>query len=227
MNRYMLTVILVAAAAGCTPTYRVHVNTFSQFPEPLSHSHAIYVAADPNSRNPILATHIATKMRNALQEQGYAIAEKPSGAAYMLTFRTGMDSAHVVNYLPVSPPYGGLGYYGRFGYCGRFGSYPGCGYGPWGWGWGLGYATYVPYIETVYTNWLDTQLYPLHQNAASIPQPVWIGEAVVGTDEPDLRKAVNYLLAGVMEYFATDTRAWRTVRLKGNDPRVAELAATP
>jgi hypothetical protein len=220
MTRCILTVILVAAAAGCTPTYRVHVNTFSQSPAPLGRNDAIYLAADPNSQNPILAAHIATKMRIALLEQGYKVAEKPADAAYMLTFRTGMDSAQVLNYMPISPPYGGLGYYGRFGY-------PGHGYAPWGWGWGFGYTTYVPYIETVYTNWLDTRLYPLHQNAAGGFQPVWIAEAVVGTDEPDLRKAVNYLLAAVMEYFATDTRAWRTVRLKGNDPRVAVLAATP
>jgi hypothetical protein len=221
MTRYTLTVILVAAAAGCTPTYRVHVNTFSQSPVPLGRSDAIYVAADPNSLNPILATSIATRMRSALRERGYAVTENRADAAYMLTFRAGMDSAQVLNYLPVNPPYGGPGYYGRFGY------YPGYGYAPWGWGWGFGYTTYVPYIETIYKNWLDTRLYPLHKNAAGPPQPVWIAEAVVGTDEPDLRKAVNYLLAAVMEYFATDTRTWRTVRLKGNDPRVAEFAALP
>jgi hypothetical protein len=208
MTRYPLITILIAAA-GCTPTYRVHVNTFSQLKEPLSRGTAIYVAADPNSRNPILAEHIAAKLRAALRGEGYTAAEKAAGAAYMMTFRAGMDSSRYLDYVPVSRPYGGFGYYGWY-------------YRPWG----FGYTTYVPYIETIYTNWLDTRLYPLGENA-NRTRPVWIGEAIVGTDEPDLRAAVNYLLVGIMEYFGTDTRTWRTMRLKPNDPRVVGLAETP
>jgi hypothetical protein len=208
MTRYTLLTILIAAAAGCTPTYRVHVNTFSQLKEPLSRGTAIYVSADPNSRNPILAEHIAAKLRAALQGQGYTAAEKASGAAYMLTFRAGMNPGEFLDYIPAARPYGAFGYYGGF-------------YRPWGFGY-----TYVPYIETVYNNWLGTRLYPLGENADRT-RPVWIGEAVVGTDKPDLRTAVDYLLAGIMEYFGTDSGTWRTMRLKPNDPRVMGLAGTP
>ena len=49
---------------------------------------------------------------------------------------------------------------------------------------------------------------------------VWLGEAQVGTDDPELRQAVNYLLVGLMDYFGTDTRKWVSVTLKRDDPRV-------
>ena len=93
-------------------------------------------------------------------------------------------------------------------------------------GFGFGYTTYVPYVETVYTHWLEMRLYgPGGTTKGKIP--LWIGEAAVGMEDPETRQAVNYLLVGVMEYFGADTAQWVTVTLKKNDPRVLALAETP
>ena len=209
MTRRALTLLLVAAgAAGCTPTYRVHVNTFSQLQEPLGSETSIYVVVDPNARNPILAGTIAAKIRTMLQDRGYATAEKAEGAQYRLTFRVGVNASSYLDYMPVYRPFGG--YYGYYGL-------------HRGYGFGYGYSVYEPYVETVYGNWLEMRLH----GPGNVPKekpPVWIGEAVVGTEDPEMRQAVNYLLVGLMEYFGVDTHRWVTVNLKENDPRVEGLA---
>ncbi len=212
MARRVLMLLLAAVGlAGCTPTYRVHVNTFSQFKESLGKGSSIYVAIDPNSRNPILAQKIAAKMRPMLQDLGYGVAEKPENAQYTLTFRAGVDTSNYLDYAPISRPFGG--YYGLYGGFHR--------------GFGLGYTTYVPYIETVYAHWLETRLYSQSDIIKGQAQPLWIGEALVGMDHPELRQAVNYLLVGLMEYFGADTQRWATVKLKRDDPRALAVAEAP
>jgi len=207
MTRFTLALIVVVAlAAGCTPAHTVHVNTFSQLKEPLSAATQIYVSTDPNSRNPILAERIAVKIRTLLQEQGYTPAEKLEGAGYVLTFRAGVDSTRYLDYMPISRPYGGF-----------------YGFGGFHRGLGFSYTTYVPYIETIYAHWLDLRLYGQGEDAKDKTQPVWIAEAVVGMDQPELREAVNYLLVGLMQYFGSDTKRWVSIRLKADDPRILSL----
>jgi hypothetical protein len=184
------------------------VNTFSEIKEPRSRTASIYVWADPNSRNPILADILAAKVRTLLEGNGYAVAEKAEGAGALLTLRAGIDTTRVMDYMPVSRPYGG--YHGLYG--GRFR------------GLGYGYTAYVPYLSTVYTHWLEMRLSGPDPSAQPRARPVWIGEAVVGMDDPELRVAANYLLVGLMEYFATDTGRWVSLRLKADDPRVQGLA---
>jgi hypothetical protein len=208
MTRYVAMLMAVAAvAAGCTPTHTVHVDTFSRLTGPLPQGTTIYVSADPNSPNPILAETIASKLRTLLQERGYTPAGKGQQASYMLTFRAGIDPARVLDYAPVYRPYGA--YYG---------------FGGFHHGFGYGYSAYVPYIETVYAHWLETRLYPQGENVKGRPEPVWIGNAVVGLNTPELRAAINYLLVGFIEYFAADTQRWVHVRLKENDPHVLAVA---
>ncbi len=212
MTRSVLMLLIVAAGvAGCTPVYTVHVNTFSQVQEPLSQSTPIYVSIDPNSRNPILADIIASKIRTLLEERGYPAAEKPADAACVLTFRAGIDSSRVMDYMPVSRPFGG--FYGFYGGGPR--------------GLGYGYTSYAPYIETVYIHWMDMRLFAHGPGAKDQTRPIWIGEAVVGRSDPEMRDSVNYLLIGLFDYFATDTRRWVGMTLKENDPRVQGLAGMP
>jgi hypothetical protein len=210
-KRTLLLLLAAVGLAGCTPTYRVHVNAFSQLKEPLTRGEAIYVVVDPNSRNPILADKIAAKIRMMLQDLGYVAAEKRETAPHTLTFHAGVDRSAYVDYLPVSRPWGG--YYGFRGGFHR--------------GFGFGYTAYEPFLETVYSNWLDMRLFGPAKAAKTNTQPLWIGEAVVGTDEPELRQAVDYLLVGLMEYFAEDTQHWVTVPIQKNDPRAEGLAAMP
>lgn len=213
MTRRTLMLLLAAiGVAGCTPTYRVHVNTYSQFKEPLTQGTSIYVAVDPNSRNPILANRIASKMRSMLRDLGYDVPEKPEAAQYTATFRAGVNRESYLDYMPVAQPFGYYGLYGGW-------------YRPYGWG--FGYTTYVPYIDTIYAYWLDTRLYGRGDIIKGKTQPVWIGEAVVGMDEPGTRQAMNYLLVGLMDYFGQDTEKWVTVTLKKDNPQVLAVAAIP
>jgi hypothetical protein len=209
-KRVLMLLMAAAGAAGCTPTYRVHVNTFSQFKEPLNPGASINVAVDPNSRNPILAEKMASKTATMLQDLGYSAAEKTEAAPYTLTFRAGVDISDYLDYIPISRPFGG--YYGFHGGFHR--------------GYGFGYTTYAPYVETVYTHWLEMRLYG-PGGAAKGKTPLWIGEAVVGMEDPEMREAVNYLLVGLMEYFGTDTGRWVSVAIKKDDPRVLALAEIP
>jgi hypothetical protein len=209
MTRYMPMLAIVAAgAAGCTPTYRVHVNTFADLAEPVSKTAPIYVATDPNSRNPILNRQIESKIKDLLQGYGYNPVDRAEAARYLLTFRAGVDSERVLDYAPIYRPY--YGFYGWYG-------------GPWHYG----YTTYVPYIETVYAHWLEMKLYAQDHTAGARGEPVWIGEAVVGRNDPELRKAVNYLLVGCIEYLGVDTEGWVTVKIKRDDPRLLGLVKEP
>ena len=209
-KRVLMLLIVAACATGCTPAYRVHVNTFSEFKDPLNQTAPICVAVDPNSRNPILAGKIASKIGTMLQDLGYRAAEKSEAAQYTLTFRAGVDVSDHLDYMPMSRPFGG--YYGLHGGFHR--------------GFGFGYTTYVPYVETVCTHWLEIRLYGPGGATKGKP-PLWIGEAAVGMEDPEMREAVNYLLVGLMEYFGTDTDQWVTVTLKRDDPRVRALAEMP
>jgi len=210
MTRSTSILLLMAGlGAGCTPAYTVHVNTFSELQEPLGPTASIYVFADPNSRNPILADVLAAKVRALLEGHGYTIADKAEGAGSLVTLRAGIDTTQVMDYAPVSRPFGG-GYYGFHG--GRFR------------GLGYGYTAYVPYLSTVYAHWLEMRLFRPEPGGKPRPRPVWIGEAVVGMDNPELRVAANYLLIGLTDYFAMDTGRWVSLRLKENDPRIQGLA---
>jgi hypothetical protein len=215
--------ILVAAAAalaGCTPSYRVHVNTYSELDGPLDQAAPIYVAVDPNSQNPILRRQIASKIRDLLLGDGFHPVETAEAATYTLTFEVGIDSERVLDYALVGRPFGS--YYGGYRRGGGF-------------GWGLGYSTYEPYIDTIYTHWLRMRLYatkspgPNTEGGETVRpagrQTVWLGEALVGTETPELREAVNYLLVGCVQYLGADTEEWVTMTIKEDDPRIQGITA--
>ena len=202
MVRFMLiSVALAVVAAGCTPAYRVHVNTYAEPDLTLSQAASIYVLTDPNSANPILRRQIVSKMTQLLEGYGYNPVDKVEAADYILTFTAGIDSERVVDYMPLHMPY--YGFYGR-----RFG------------GWRFGYTTYVPYADTVYTHWLRMRLYVAEADAGGDEGLVWLGEAVTGTGSPELREAVDYLLVGCIEHFGQDTREWVTMKIAEDDPRI-------
>lgn len=206
MTRNLLVLAIAAAGtAGCTSGYRVHVNTFTELGEPLGKTASIYVARDPNSRNPILGDQMAAKATRLLQDYGYNPVATAQTADYTLTFRAGVQSDRVTDYTPVYRPFGGF-YGGYFG------------------GWRGGYTTYMPYIETVHTHWLEMRLFPRDETGKERAGPVWMGEAVVGRDDPELREAINYLLIGCIEYLGVDTTKWVTMTIKRDDPRVLSLA---
>ena len=57
--------IAAACMAGCTPSYRVNVNTFADPNRPVTQGASVYVVEDPNAGNPILRRQIAVEDRRA------------------------------------------------------------------------------------------------------------------------------------------------------------------
>jgi hypothetical protein len=200
----MIVVLAGACAAGCTPSYRVHVNTYAEPTLSVGTGASIYVVMDPNVSNPILRKSIGSKIKELLEGYGYNPVDTRGAADYLLTFSVGMSSEQVLEYTPFYRPWGGFhgGYFGH---------------------WGLGYTTYVPYIDTIYTNWLQMKLLAKDSGTIQEANVVWVGEAVTGTNDPELRKAVNYLLVACMEHFPEDTGEWITERIQENDPRILAL----
>jgi hypothetical protein len=204
-------IILAAAAAcmtGCTPSYRVHVNAFADPNRPVSQGASVYVAEDPNAGNPILRRQIASKIDELLQGYGYNPVATADRANYLLTFEAGFSSSQVVDFTPIYRPFGG--FYGGFGR-GGFG----------------GYTTYMPYVDTVYVHWLRMKLYIKDGATLNEANVVWLGEALTGANDPELRQAVNYLLIACMEHFGADTREWVTTTIKKDDPRIQGIAEEP
>jgi len=204
----MILAVAVACLAGCTPSYRVHVNTFADPNRPVPGGASVYVVQDPNAGNPIFGRQIASKINELLQGYGYSPVDTADRANYLLTFEAGFNSSQVVDYTPIYRPFGG--FYGGFG--GRF--HHG----------GFGYATYVPYVDTVFVHWLRMRLYAKDGTALNRANVVWFGEATTGAGSPELRQAVDYLLIGCMEHFPTDTHKWAAVTLKRDDPRIQGIA---
>jgi hypothetical protein len=205
MKTQAMTAMLVAAcAAGCTPSYRVHVNTYAEPGTSVSPGVSIYVTTDPNAANPILTRSIEAKIRELLEGCGYNPVKTRQAGDYLLTFRAGLDSERVLEYAPLYRPRGGF-------YGGHFGR------------WGLGYTMYQPYVDTVYTHWLRMRLLAKDGGTTNGENVVWVGEAITGTDDPELREAVNYLLVGCMEYFPEDTGKWVTERIREDDPRILAI----
>jgi len=204
-------ILTVAAActAGCTPSYRVHVNAFADPNRPVSQGASVYVAEDPDASNPILGRQITSKLDELLQGHGYNPVATADRADYLLTFEVGFNSSQVMDYTPIYRPFGGF-YYGAFGR-GGFG----------------GYTTYVPYVDTVYVHWLRMKLYTKDENAQNEANVVWLGEALTGADHPELRRAVDYLLVACTEHFGTDTREWVRMTIKEDDPRIQGIAEEP
>jgi len=214
--------VLVAAAAGlagCAPSYRVHINTYSELGAPLDQATTIYVAVDPNAQNPILRKQVVSKIRDLLTGDGYRPVDTPRAALYTLTFEMGTNSERVLDYMPIGGPFGSYGYGGPRGR---------------GFGMGFGYSTYVPYIDTVYTHWLRMKLYstkdaPQKPEGGEATTPaerrtVWLGEALLGTESPEFRTAINYLLAGCIQYLGIDTEKWVTLTIQEDDPRIEGIS---
>jgi len=193
---------------GCTSSYTVHVNGFSELDQPIKENASIYVSMDPNSRNPIFDNEIKTKIEILLKSHGYAPVAKVEEADYRLIFQMGLDSHSVSGYTPLYHPY--IGYHERY----------------WG-AYNFGYTGYVPYVDTYYDQWLVMKLFAPEPDVAKEKDEkvIWIGEAMIDTDSADLRRIVDYLLIADFEYFGEDTKRQMVVKLSPDDPRIIRISA--
>lgn len=208
MNKICLILLTISiCAAGCTTTYRVHVNGFSELDKPISDKASIYVTVDPNSQNPIFDKEIKAKIEMLLKSHGYIPAPDIEPADYRLAFQVGLDSHRVTGYTPLHRPY--MGFHNRF----------------WG-GYNFGYTSYVPYSETIYDQWLVMKVFAAGRDDASeAGQVVWIGEAMTDTSVADLRRVVDYLLIAGFEYFGADTKRQMALTISPEDPRIIRISS--
>ena len=192
---------------GCTTTYIVHVNGFSELNRPIKEKASIYVAEDPNSRNPIFDNEIKSKIEMLLKEHGYDPVSDVGHSDYLLTFQVGLDSRRVSGYTPLYRPY--FGFYDRY----------------WG-DYHFGYYGYVPYIDTYYDQWLVIKVFAGESDTTPRSEKViWIGEAMIDSDTADLRQVVNYLLVAGFEYFGKDTGRQIVLKIPPDDPRIIRISA--
>jgi hypothetical protein len=204
----MLKRIIILAAAlgisGCTPGYRVYVNGYAEGTAAIERHATLYVAADPNSPNPIFEKQIKAGAETLLRDYGYTIAEEPGTADYQVTFQHGMKSETVMGYTPAYRPH-----------FGARGGYPDALL--------FGRSTYTPYMDTLYDQWLTLRLFAAGPTDAKAPNPVWVGEATMSTDRAELRETVNYLLIGCIEYLGVDTERKVALTIRKDDPRLAPV----
>jgi len=207
MNKLCLILLTISiCAAGCTTTYRVHVNGFSEPDQSISDNASIYVTVDPNSQNPIFDKEIKAKIEILLKSHGYVTAPDVEPADYRLAFQVGLDSHRVTDYMPLHRPF--MGFHDRY----------------WGY-YNFGYTSYVPYSETLYNQWLVMKVFATERSAASeAGQVVWIGEAMTDTSDADLRQAVNYLLVADFKYFGADTKRQMALTIGPDDPRIIRIS---
>ena len=210
MNKLCLILLTIPIyATGCTPTFRVHVNGFSELDQPIKDTASIYVTVDPNSRNPIFDKEIKSKIEILLKSHGYIPAPNVEQADYRLAFHVGLDSRRVTGYTPLHRPF--IGFHDRY----------------WG-DYNFGYVRYVPYFETLYDQWLVMKVFGTGRDDASeAGQVVWIGEATTHTSVADLRRVVNYLLVAGFEYFGADTKRQMILKVGPEDPGIIQITTLP
>ncbi|HUT44962.1 MAG TPA: hypothetical protein VMX36_01705 [Sedimentisphaerales bacterium] len=207
MNELCLILLAIPIyAAGCTTTFTVHVNGFSELSKPISDKASIYVTVDPNSRNPIFDKEIKAKIEMLLKWHGYVPAPNVELSDYRLAFQVGLDSHRVTNYTPLYRPF--IGFHDRY----------------WG-DYNFGYTSYVPYFDTLYDQWLVMKVFANDRTAASeAGKVVWIGEVMTDTSVGDLRRVVSYLLVAGFEYFGVDTKRQMTLTIGPDDPRIIRIS---
>lgn len=164
--RVAAAVVLLAALAACTNTFRADVSRFqSQLPAPAGQTFAV-VADDPAMAGGIEFGQYARLVEARLAQQGYTPAASPEQAQLLVRFDYGVDKGRErvrSTGMGAYPAWGPWQGYGRFGYggFGRFG-----GYGRFGGGWGgpWRYGWYDPFFDggvesyTVYTSGISMKI---------------------------------------------------------------------
>ncbi len=200
--------LAVLCAAGCTPTYRVYVNAYSQLGTPPAREVPIAVVTNPKTPNPVLGDQIKAKIERLLRNDGYSVALSDK-AEYRLTFELGMRTGEVVGYMPYRDYYWG-------------------GYGGWHHrGYGFGYTAMAPYVDTFFDQWLTIRLAQAKPGDPNEGKVIWVGEAVMQTEQADIRRAADYLLVADMQEFGLDTRGQAVITIREDDVRIQDIQTAP
>jgi hypothetical protein len=202
---YLILAIVSIGFTGCSTGYRVYVNGFSEIEQPVKENAAFTVAADVNSRNPIMDSRIKNRIEELLKYNGYSIADANGRFDYKLTFRTGRQDYQTVEYEPFYHSY--VGFYG-----GHHSGY------------GFGYTSYYPSYQLYEAQWLEMKLLaPAAPGDSKAEKVIWVGEAITETNGQDQRIVIDYLLVGCLEYLGQETGKQKSLFIKEDDPRITML----
>jgi len=83
----------------------------------------------------------------------------------------------------------------------------------------------VPETLTVYTSRLFLEVVP--RGAAEGTRPVWVGDSITESANPDLREVIDYLIAATFKYFGQNTGRNKEVTLGPKDPSLVPLQGPP
>lgn len=197
--RVAAAVVLLAALAACTSTFRADVSRFqSQLPAPAGQTFAV-VADDPQLAGGLEFSQYARLVEARMARLGYTPAA-PEQANLLVRFDYGVDRGRERiqstgfggGYGAFGPWYGyrGLGY-GRFGY----GGFGGWGGGPWRYGW------YDPFFDngiqsyTIYTSGISLKIDRRADNAR-----LFEGQA----EAVSTSNRLQYLVPNLVEAMFTD-----------------------
>jgi hypothetical protein len=198
--------LAVLCVAGCTPTYRVYVDSFSELGGPVAKELPIAVATDPKSQNPVRDDQIRVKVERLLRNDGYNVVP-PDKAEYRLSFRLGTRSEEVLGYMPYREYY--WGGYGRHR------------------GYGFGYTAMAPYVDVYFNQWLSMRLAQMKPGEPNEGKVLWVGEAMTEMEEPGIRRGVDYLLVGCLQEFGLDTHGRVMIPIREDDLRVQDIRTAP
>jgi hypothetical protein len=190
-------------AAGCTPTYQVYVNGYSELQTPPAREVPIAVAANLNAPNPVLANQVAAKLERLLRNEGYNVVPLDK-AEYRVSFQLAMRSQEILGYVPYRESYWG-------------------GYGWHRGGYGFGYTGVAPYVDTYFDHWLTMRLSQTKPGEPAEGKVVWVGEAVTQTEHPDVRQAADYLLVACVQEFGVDTHGQVPISIRQDDVRIQDI----
>jgi hypothetical protein len=194
---YLLCVISACFLAGCTQSYSVLVNGYSETTKPIPDNAHIYVFADPNSENTILDNQIKAKIVKFLADSNYLPVDDV-GSEYRLAFKYGAFAQQELDYEYVGVG-AGLNGYSRVT--------------------GIGTMRYVPTLRYEWSQWLKVRVY--RGNTL-----VWLGRAEASQYYRDERQAVDYLVVALFSRFGRDTKRQEVITIKKDDPRLLELTAS-
>jgi hypothetical protein len=194
---YTLLMVSLVGLAGCTDSYIVHVNGFAEPKNQIPANARIFVAANPESPNPLYDNEIKVKITKLLSSRGFSPVDDPC-SEYLLTFQTGL-----ISHLVQDESYAG----GGAGYVGRHHVIINGGY-------------YVPYIRTEWDQWLQIKV-------LRGDKVIWVGEASTSKYYTEKRRGIDYLLVGAFDFFGQNTRNLRTIEITVKDRRIAALQSYP
>jgi hypothetical protein len=90
----LIFVPFLSVLTGCAESYLVSVDGFAEAKNPVPQNARIFVAADPNSENPLFDKETKAKIEKLLASHGFQPVDDPA-AEYRLTFHFGIRSRPV------------------------------------------------------------------------------------------------------------------------------------